>query len=64
VKQVGLLSPKLFSIYIEPLIEALIRSGIVHSLNNVAYGLILYADDVLMLCDTLDKAQRAANICS
>ena len=50
VQQEGVLSPYLFSVYIDDLIKELRQSGhvIIH-VGTVFVGCILYADDIVLL---------------
>jgi len=49
VRQGGILSPILFSVYMDPLIMQLRRHGLGCSLLNEFYGCLLYADDILLM---------------
>jgi len=49
VRQGGILSPLLLNIYIDDLIDILIKSGYGCYVNNIFFGCILYADDIVLL---------------
>ena len=46
VRQGGILSPKLFSVYMDDLSNILISSGVGCFLNNVCFNHVFYADDL------------------
>jgi hypothetical protein len=58
VKQGGPLSPRLFSIYVEDLITELEDSGLGTHINGISTGVIMYADDLIIMSDTKLKMQR------
>ena len=61
----GPLSPRLFAVYMEELIEKLIESGIGNKLNGIKTGVIMYADDLLKkIEDTVMKLQDMLKIIS
>ena len=63
VKQSGPLSPKLFSIYVEDMIEEIINSKLIASINGVVTGLIMYADDLLLVTESIDNMRSVLKIC-
>ena len=63
VKQGGPLFPKLFSIYVEAMIEEIISSKLIASINGVVIGLIMYADDLLLVTESIDKMRSVLKIC-
>jgi hypothetical protein len=58
VKQGGPLSPRLFSVYVEDLIVELEESGLGTSINGVYTGVIMYADDLVIMSDDKNKLQK------
>ena len=62
-KQGSPLSPKLFSIYVEGLIKELEESGIVCTINENDTGVVMYADDLTIMCDSEIKLNKALGIC-
>ena len=62
VKQGAILSPTLFSVYIDDIFEILSRSGYGCTINNNYYGAIAYADDMVLLCPNKDGLQKMFNI--
>ncbi len=55
MKQGGVLSPILFAVYIDGMLERLKTSGIGCYLSNSYVGGLAFADDVKMLCLTLSN---------
>ena len=62
IRQGAVLSPTLFSIYINDLFEVLSASGFGCYINNLFYGLIGYADDLVILSPDLQGLQNMLNI--
>ena len=62
VKQGAILSPTLFSIYIDDLFELLSLSGVGCMINNCYYGAVSYADDIVLLCPNRDGLQKMINL--
>ena len=63
VKQGGVLSPTLFSVYINGLLEELQMSGYGCKIGDVFVGCISYADDLILLCASLYGIKRMILIC-
>ena len=49
VRQGGILSPKLFSVYMDDLSNLVICSGVGCFLNNVCFNHVFYADDLCLM---------------
>ena len=64
VKQGGVLSPLLFSIYMDELIERLKRSGVGCYIGNMFMGAFCYADDCNLLAPTLFSMKNMLDIVS
>ena len=62
VKQGGVISPRLFTLYMRRLIEMLDRLGIGLLINNTLINSLLYADDVGLLCTKVSDMQHMLNI--
>jgi hypothetical protein len=58
VKQGGPLSPRLFSLYVEALIEELENSELGTNVNGMCTGVIMYADDLVVMSDNKQKLQE------
>ena len=64
VRQGGLLSPILFSVYVDDLFNLLRASGYGIYIDNLFPCCILYADDVLLLSSSCHGLQSVLNICN
>ena len=62
VKQGGPLSPRLFAIYIEDLIDEIGKSGKGIKFGDIRIDVILYADDILLISDNLQALQSLLDI--
>ena len=58
VRQGGVLSPVLFSIYIEDLITDLKLPRYGENIGNIFAGCLLYADDIVLLSPTCRVLQK------
>jgi len=63
VCQGGILSPLLFNVYVDELIESLSASGCRCHIGRMFYGCIMYADDLLLLSPTLTGLQSMFHVC-
>jgi exonuclease III len=63
VRQGGILSPYLFSVYVDDLIDQLRRSGYGIHIGDVFIGAILYADDIVLASCTCNGLQKLINVC-
>ena len=63
VRQGGILSPVLFSVYIDDLITDLKLSGYGANIGNVFAGCLLYADDIVLLSPTCRGLQKLITAC-
>ena len=57
VRQGAVLSPTLFSLYINSLMEKLEHSGLGCHVNNFYYGSAAYADDIILLSPSRNGLQ-------
>ena len=64
IKQGGILSPLLFTVYIDTLFTKLRESRNGCYIGNVFCGALGYADDVMILSPTVASANHALKICS
>ena len=63
VRQGAVLSPILFSLYVNDLIEILRSSGLGCYVGNKFFGIVAYADDMLLLAPKRNALQRMVDIC-
>lgn len=61
IRQGGVLSPILFSIYVDNILTKLSKLGCM--LNGVSYGSFMYADDLVLLAPSVNELQNMINIC-
>jgi len=57
------MSPALFNLFVNDVILKLKSSGIGCRVNGCYVGVIMYADDIFLLCPTLTGLQNMLNIC-
>ena len=62
VKHGAVLSPLLFSVYINDLFDLLNQSGFGCYINNYFYGSVSYADDIVLLSPSVQGLQELVNI--
>ena len=63
VRQGGILSPRIFVVYVDDLIIALRKSGVGCHIVEQFVAAIMYADDLALLAPTRSSLQRLLNIC-
>ena len=63
VKQGGVLSPILFSIYVDELLTRLKQSGVGCHIGHIFVGSLAYADDISLLSPTRQGLYKMLNIC-
>jgi len=64
VRQGGVLSPILFSVYVDDIISKLQASKLGCSMHNVYVGCIMYADDLILISASVTVLQQMINVCS
>ncbi len=64
VRQGGVVSPLMFTVYIDELICRLQKSGIGCFIGQEYYGCLSYADDFVLLCPSVKGLQRMVDLCS
>ncbi len=60
-KQGGSLSPKLYSIYVEDIIEQINNDSAAAKFYDIPIGIMMYADDMILLSNTRDGLQQLIN---
>ena len=63
VKQGGILSPNLFTVFVDDLISLLKKSGMGCQIESLYVGSIMYADDLTLLAPTRSAMQKMIRIC-
>ena len=63
VKQGGVLSPTLFSVYVNELLDNMQNSGYGCSIGDKFVGCVSYADDIIILCASLYGLKQMIKIC-
>jgi hypothetical protein len=63
VRQGAVLSPFLFNMYVDELINDLTDDGSGCWVGHMYYGVLIYADDILLLAPTITSLQRMIKIC-
>ena len=63
MKQGGVLSPTLFSVYVNELLDNMQNSGYGCSIGDKFVGCVSYADDIIILCASLYGLKQMIKIC-
>ena len=63
VRQGGVLSPLLFSVYVDELLEKLKKSGVGCHIGHIFVGALGYADDLILLCPSVYGLKKMIKIC-
>ena len=63
IKQGSVISPVFFTIYMDVLLKRLEDSGYGCRVGSYYYGALGYADDLKILCPTLNGLQNMMHIC-
>ena len=63
VRQGAIISPLFFSVYVDKLIKRLRYLGIGCKVNGQFYGILVYADDIFLLCPSRDGLQTMISEC-
>ena len=63
VRQGAILSPKLFSVYVNDLSDYLVKSQIGCQIVNVCVNHIMYADEICLMAPSPAALQKLINIC-
>ena len=63
VRQGGILSPKLYSVYVDDLYDYLVKSQIGCHIDSLCVNHVMYADDICLLAPSPAALQKLINIC-
>ena len=63
VTQGGILSPLFYNIYVDELMATLIKADLGCNFGGIYYGIVFYADDIVLLGASVMKVQQIMNIC-
>ena len=63
VTQGGIISPILFCLYINDLLDILKRKGIGCYIGSNYCGVIGYADDLILICPSLQRTKEMLLVC-
>ena len=63
VRQGGSLSPDLFAILVDALIVSILKSGLGCHIDNMNFGIIMYADDLVLVSASVYHLQLMIDIC-
>ena len=63
VRQGGILSPYLFAVFVDDILNNLSKSGLGCYINCVCFNSFMYADDVILLSLSLHQMQLMINFC-
>ena len=63
VKQGGVLSPQIFTIYVDELISRLRKSGVGCHITSTFLAALMYADDLCLIAPTRSALQKLLSIC-
>ncbi len=61
-KQGGCLSPRLYSIYVEEIIETISKQTECAKYYNIPIGILMFADDMILLSNSNEKLQKLVNL--
>ena len=63
VRQGGVLSPLFFAVYVDDLILSVQQKGLGCQIGILNYSVLLYADDIVLMCASLSGLQLMINCC-
>jgi Reverse transcriptase (RNA-dependent DNA polymerase) len=63
VRQGGVLSPLLFAIYIDDMVDKITNENIGCFISSACLSIILYADDIILIAPTVSGLQRLLTVC-
>ena len=63
IRQGGVLSPYLFAVFIDSVVQRVQASGIGCYVKFICFNIILYADDILLLAPSVTALQQLLHVC-
>ena len=63
IRQGGVLSPYLFAVFIDGVVQRVQASGIGCYVKFICFNIILYADDILLLAPSVTALQQLLHVC-
>ena len=63
IKQGGVLSPILFTVYIKNLVKTMKKKNVGCKIGNTFVGVFGYPDDLTLVCPTISGLREMLNIC-
>jgi len=64
IRQGGVLSPYFFPVYIDSVVEKIIKSNLgCYTKVGICMIILLYADDILLIAPSVTSLQQLVNIC-
>ena len=63
IRQGGVLSPYLFAVYVDSVIDKVRQCGAGCKINMASVGILLYADDILLVAPTVTALQTMLHVC-
>jgi hypothetical protein len=63
VKQGGIMSPILYNVYVDDLMNKLLKENLGCTIGGISYGAIFYADDIVLMGSSVKKVQKMLDIC-
>jgi len=63
VRQGGVLSPYFFAIFVDDIVHQIIDCNVGCYFRNMCVSIFLYADDIILLCPSVNGLQRLLRVC-
>ena len=63
IRQGGVISPILFTVYVDELVKELESTGIGCNIGNKYVGCLMYADDITLICPSISGLQEMVDKC-
>jgi len=63
VRQGGVLSPYFFAIFVDDIVHKIIDCNVGCYFRNMCVSIFLYADDIILLCPSVNGLQRLLRVC-